>query len=114
MEKSKRCYSSSDDMFPIVENYYASGLTQKEYCQRKQLAVHLLSYWVRKYKALRSDGQQNSESKFVNLEINTPIGIVDGVEIIYSNGTKVNLVQKVEWTFFEKILEKLDDVSNRN
>ncbi len=114
MDKTKRSYSSMDKMLPLLKHYYASGLSQKQYCEQEQLAPHLLGYWLRKYKAQQSVKQENEVSKFVKLAISAPSPILDGVEIIYSNGTKIKLVQKVEWTFFEKLLVKLDDVSNHS
>jgi len=114
MDKTKRSYSSMDKMLPLLQNYYASGLSQKQYCEQEQLAPHLLGYWLRKYKAQQSVDQENGVSKFVELSISAPSPILDGVEIIYSNGTKIKVAQKVEWAFFEKLLVKLDDVSNHS
>lgn len=112
MEKEKRSYSSLEKMLPLIEDYYASGLSQKEYCQRKKLASHLLGYWLRKYKVSQSVEQQKKAPKFVSLQISSLSPIPDGVQIIYTNGTKINIAQKVDWAFFEKILIKLGDVSN--
>ena len=114
MDKTKRSYSSMDEMLPVLENYYASGLSQKQYCEQEQLAPHLLAYWHRKYKAQQSIDQKSEVSKFVKLSISSPVPTLDGVEIIYSNGTKIKVAQKVEWAFFEKLLVKLDDVSNHS
>ena len=112
MDKRKRSYGSMEKMLPLLEDYHASGLSQKQYCEREQLAPHLLGYWLRKYKAQQSDDQEIRAPKFVELAISSPLPTLDGVEIVYSNGTKINIVQKVDWAFFEKLLVKLDDVSN--
>ncbi len=112
MEESKRTYSSLEKMRPLLEKYYASGLSQKKYCEQEQLAPHLLGYWLRKYKASQSVEQQKESPKFVSLQISSPLPIPDSVQIVYSNGTKINIAQKVDWAFFEKLLVKLDDVSN--
>ncbi len=37
-------------MFPLVENWLASGLTQKQYCLDHGLPVHILVYWVGRYR----------------------------------------------------------------
>jgi len=37
-------------MFPLVEEWLASGLTQKQYCLDHGLPVHILVYWVGRYR----------------------------------------------------------------
>lgn len=37
------------EMFPLVEGWLASGLTQKQFCLNHQLPVHILVYWVGRY-----------------------------------------------------------------
>ena len=112
MEKEKRSYSSLEKMLPLLKDYYASGLSQKKYCERESLAPHLLGYWLRKHKVSQSVEQQKESPKFVSLQISASPPVPDGVQIVYSNGTKINIAQKVDWSFFEKLLITLDDVSN--
>jgi hypothetical protein len=38
------------EMFPLVESWLASGLTQKQFCTTHQLPVHILVYWVGRYR----------------------------------------------------------------
>ncbi len=37
-------------MFPLVQAWLASGLTQKQFCLDHQMPVHLLAYWVSRYR----------------------------------------------------------------
>ncbi len=37
-------------MFPLVEEWLASGLTQKQFCATHQMPVHILAYWVGIYR----------------------------------------------------------------
>ncbi len=37
-------------MFPLVEGWLASGLTQKQFCATHQMPVHILAYWVGRYR----------------------------------------------------------------
>lgn len=37
-------------MLPLVEDYYSSGLSQKKYCEREQLDLNFLRYWLCQYK----------------------------------------------------------------
>jgi hypothetical protein len=38
------------EMFPLVEGWLQSGLTQKQFCTTHQLPVHMLAYWVGRYR----------------------------------------------------------------
>ena len=114
MEKQKRKFLRAKEMFPIVENYYASDLSQKKYCEQHQVAPHLLAYWLRKYKDQQKEEQQKEVSKFVSLQINEAPPHLSGLEISYANGTKLHLHHKVDWPLLEKILIKLSDVSTNS
>jgi hypothetical protein len=41
---------TDQEMFPLVENWLKSGLTQKQFCINHQLPVHILAYWVGRYR----------------------------------------------------------------
>jgi hypothetical protein len=36
-------------MFPLVESWIKSGLTQKHFCSNQGMPVHILAYWVGRY-----------------------------------------------------------------
>jgi hypothetical protein len=38
------------EMFPLVEGWLSSGLTQKQFCATHQMPVHILAYWVGRYR----------------------------------------------------------------
>jgi hypothetical protein len=41
---------TAQEMFPLVESWLQSGLTQKQFCLDNQLPVHILVYWVGRYR----------------------------------------------------------------
>jgi hypothetical protein len=41
---------TEQEMFPLVEAWLASGLTQKQFCINHRLPVHILAYWVGRYR----------------------------------------------------------------
>ncbi|MDO1451355.1 hypothetical protein Q0590_34085 [Rhodocytophaga aerolata] len=41
---------TEQEMFPLVESWLQSGLTQKQFCLDNQLPVHILVYWVGRYR----------------------------------------------------------------
>jgi len=44
---------TESEMFPLVESWQKSGLTQKEFSHRHQLPLHILPYWVARYRKAR-------------------------------------------------------------
>ena len=36
-------------MFPLVENWIESKLTQKQFSEQHQLPAHILPYWITRY-----------------------------------------------------------------
>lgn len=41
---------TQQEMFPLVQAWLASGLTQKQFCLDRQMPVHILAYWVGRYR----------------------------------------------------------------
>ena len=59
---------NQSEMYPLVEEYLSSDISQREYCQRHQIKVHTFQYWLSKYK--QDQIKQNQEDKFISLEVN--------------------------------------------
>jgi transposase-like protein len=51
------------EMFPLVAEWLASGITQKAFSQRHGLALHLMPYWVAKYR--KAHHQYNSHRQLL-------------------------------------------------
>lgn len=41
---------TEQEMFPLVKSWLESGLTQKQFCATHQLPIHILAYWVGRYR----------------------------------------------------------------
>jgi hypothetical protein len=41
---------NEQEMFPLVEGWLKSGLTQKQFCSNQGMPVHILAYWVGRYR----------------------------------------------------------------
>jgi transposase len=41
---------TEQEMFPLVEGWLKSGLTQKQFCTTHQVPIHILAYWVGRYR----------------------------------------------------------------
>lgn len=107
MEKPKRKFLRSEEMYPIIKEYLASGLSQKKFGEEHNIPLHLMTYWVRKYKESKLP-KENPASKFVSLELGAERGVF-GMEIEFRNGTLLKLGKEIDWPILDKILSKLND-----
>jgi hypothetical protein len=57
---------TEQEMFPLVESWLQSGLTQKQFCSNQGLPVHILVYWVGRYRKsqpIKASSDQPTTSK---------------------------------------------------
>ena len=79
-------------MFSLVRKWKQSGNNQKDFCDRHDISVHTLHYWLRKYK------QSNSvlETGFLPVEIKPPVNESNAdIQIHYPNGVMVTIDKSV-------------------
>ena len=71
-------------MYPMIREYMSTELSQREFCDRHQIELHLFRYWLKKY---RDESASNDESGFSSIELELPakhhilIRTKSGVEI---------------------------------
>lgn len=59
------------EMFPLVESWQQSGMTQKVRSQQQQIPEHVFTYWVSKY------CKKHQQQRQRNLSLaSTPVGIL--------------------------------------
>jgi hypothetical protein len=46
----KKAARTEQQMFPLVESWLQSNLTQKEFSLKHQLSPHVLTYWISRYR----------------------------------------------------------------
>jgi hypothetical protein len=70
-------------MYPLVEEYLSSGLSQQRFCEGKAIACSTFYYWLKKYKTATSAGF---------LEVDTqPVAASQQLELTYPNGVKLSI-----------------------
>lgn len=47
----------------VISDYQSSGLTQKVFCQKRNIKIHTLHYWLKKLRE-----SQDSEEAFISLQ----------------------------------------------
>ena len=98
---------TSEEMFPVVEDWLQSGLTQKAYSQQHQLPSHVLPYWVGKYRKTQSADTQEY-SPFIRLTAPTTPSI-QGMEIQLPTGVVIRFAQPVPAAYLQQLLSACSD-----
>lgn len=99
---------TSAEMFPVVENWLQSGLTQKEYSQRHQLAVHILPYWAGRYRKAQANpidasSPQPSSGHFI--AVSTAKEMISGVEVVLPTGVVIRFASAIPVSYLQQLLK---------
>ena len=97
---------TSDEMFPIVEDWLQSGLTQKEYSQRHDLPLHILPYWAGRYRKAQqnpiSQSDQSSSGHFI--PVSTDKNMHGGMEVVLPTGVVIRFADQVPVNYLQQLL----------
>ena len=92
--REKRKHNNQETIYPIVKEWLATGERKKDLCQRHGIKIHILDYWLGKYR--REKGMiPNNSSPFIPIKIKVPSSSVisnqEKIEIHYPDGTQICL-----------------------
>lgn len=93
---------TSEEMFPIVEDWLQSGLTQKAYSQQHQLPGHVLPYWVGRYRKTQPTTDQKTSS-FIRLAAPTA-PMVHDIEVQLPTGVVIRFAHTVPVAYLQQVL----------
>lgn len=89
------------EMFPVIERFHSSQLTQKSFCEAEGIALSTLQYWISLYKKHhhRRPAKQpqqdtgSSPKRFVKLkpQMQARTNIGSTIVISYPNGVTLSL-----------------------
>ena len=97
---------SAAEMFPLIEKWEGSDLSQKEFYNRHGIKPHVFWYWLRRY---REEGQAPAKEAqgFVSVEMEAASFESALAEIIYPDGTRLVFRERVGLAFLQGLLPKL-------
>lgn len=79
---------TAEEMFPVVVDWLASGLTQKDYSIQHGIALHILPYWIGKYR-------QSQEGDDVTVTGFSPVNLAPSssknIELVLPNGIMISI-----------------------
>ncbi len=83
MEKT----NTSEEMFPLVEQWQTSGLSQKQFSKENNIKYHSFTYWVRRFRQ-----HQRRQDGFIPLELSGS-GTCGAfrVELVFGNGSVLRI-----------------------
>lgn len=92
------------EMFPVIKRYQDCGLTQKEFCEQENLALHVFHYWLKKYKQEQpSEPDASPNPAFLPIELTgraytkstaCEIALPTGIVIRFSHSPKPEQLAK--------------------
>ena len=91
---------SAAEMFPLIQEWERSGLSQKEFYTHHDIKPHVFWYWLRRY---REEGQLVPQEGpgFVSVEMEeAPLESVLA-EVIYPDGTRLVFKERVGLSFLQ-------------
>lgn len=97
-----RSYRTPEEMYPVIEDYLASGQTQRAFCEEVDLSLQVFTYWLAKYRReVQSDQDEAAASvsgpAFVELgHAASPEGPVLSAEVVFPSGVRLRLFGSVE------------------
>ncbi len=94
-KKTKQGRLDASTMFPLMELYEDSEMTQKQFCVEMDLVPHTFTYWLTKYRKSKQPTKKTVVAgKFVELEVEAPKTKGEAVRhmrISYPDGTLIEL-----------------------
>ncbi len=98
-----RIKRNAAEMFPVVESYLASELTQKEFSTENGMSVAVLNYWLAKYR------RKSAESDAF-LEIHTGVAAAAErplLEVCYPHGVKLRIFTPLKAAYLDHLLTRV-------
>lgn len=95
MTKAQR---TTDEMFPVVEEYIESELTQKDFSAEHGMSIAVLNYWLAKYR------RKSTESEAF-LEIHPGAAAERPLlEVCYPHGVKLRIFTPLKAAYLDHLL----------
>ena len=87
---------TAEQMYPVIEAYLASDLTQEVFCAHEGCSVAVLNYWLQKYR--KEHGA--ACTSFLEIKPSPP----SSLEIAYPNGIRLCFDRLVPAAYLRELL----------
>jgi hypothetical protein len=91
-----RQHRTPAEMYPVIESYLESGLTQRVFCRSSGSRCRSFTYWLAKYRREQKFERAPSEGNAF-IELAAPAGGSERAvaELVYPNGVRLRLFDSV-------------------
>jgi hypothetical protein len=98
-----RQHRTPAEMYPVIESYLESGLTQRVFCREQRLPTPVFTYWLAKY---RREPRQCGPHSSAFIELAAPAGGSERAmaELVYPNGVRLRLFDSVGAETIERLV----------
>ena len=98
---------TSEEMFPVVEDWLQSGLTQKAYSQPHDLPLHILPYWAGRYRKAQQDpiGQPSQPSSGHFIPVTTDKNMHGRMEVVLPTGVVIRFAEPIPVSYLQQMLK---------
>src|SRR5690606_11002260 len=90
-------------MFSLIEVWQKSGMTQREFCEKKDITYAKFQYWMKRYGAAGYPEEPTSSFLPVHVKRDVPAA-VGSLEVFYPDGRRVVFHQEVGPAFLRALL----------
>ncbi len=91
------------EMFPLVAEWLASGISQKEFGQRHGFALHIMPYWVARYRKVHGPTQPTPATATGFLQL-TPQASITPMEVVLPTGTVIRFSSLIPASYLKELL----------
>ena len=92
------------EMFPLVEEWLRSGLTQKEFGQMHGLALHLMPYWVARYRKAHPSAAPTPTASSGFIQLPTPQASITPMEVALPSGAVIRFSSLIPVSYLQELL----------
>jgi hypothetical protein len=95
--------NTQKQMFAMVADWKQSGLSQRAWCEQKQIRYHIFHYWYKRY---RDEQSKSSERAFIPLNVKPSFSdaACANIEVILADGKRVLFHQAVSSSFLKAVI----------
>ncbi|MDO1444607.1 hypothetical protein Q0590_00010 [Rhodocytophaga aerolata] len=92
------------EMFPFVEEWLKSGITQKEFSQKHGLALHLMPYWVARYRKAHPSAAPTPTASSGFIRVSAPQTTVSPMEVALPSGAVIRFSSLIPVSYLQEVL----------
>ena len=92
------------EMFPLVADWLASGLTQKEFGQRHGFPLHIMPYWVARYRKVHGSTQPTPTTATGFIQLPTPQASITPMEVVLPSGAVIRFSSLIPASYLQELL----------